>query len=99
MVMNQSEVTDLFDNLKYGHGNIISKNEDYAITKPLNTWDTNYRLYDKKEETTYLIDCEEVHESEEDIEEYGGILFQDLLDLRIEEIKDVAWKTEKDDFY
>ncbi|MBM7598133.1 hypothetical protein JOC34_000490 [Virgibacillus halotolerans] len=99
MIMAQSQLTNLVDSLKYGHGNIISKNENYAITKPLNTWDTNYRLYDKKEGLTYLIDCEDVQENEEHLNEYGGILFQSLINLEIEEIKSISWKTEKDNFY
>lgn len=97
--MNYLELEELVNSVKYGHDNIISKDIDYAIAKPLNTWDTNYRLYDKKEKITYLIDCEEVHENEKDLEEYGGILFQNLVNLNIEEIKNAAWKTEKDDFY
>ncbi|MEK4025462.1 hypothetical protein [Sporosarcina sp. FSL W7-1283] len=99
MIMNQIELEELVNSVKYGHGNVISNNNEYAITKPLNTWDTNYRLYDKKEETTYLIDCENVHDNKKDLEEYGGILYQDLVNLEIEEIKGVAWKIEKDDFY
>lgn len=99
MILNQSGLEILINSVKYGHNNVISCNENYVITKPLNTWDTNYRLYDKKEKMIYLIDRDNVHESEKDLNEFGGILYQDLISLQIEDVKSVAWKTETNHSY
>ncbi|WP_405101487.1 hypothetical protein [Oceanobacillus sp. FSL H7-0719] len=97
MLVNQMELESLLDSLKYGHGNIISKNDNYVLVKPMNTWDTNYRLYDLEEKETYLIDFGDVQRNIHDLEEYGGILFDDLVRLDIDMVKEIAWKIEREE--
>lgn len=85
----------LIDSLTYGSGNIVVKSNDYVVTKPRNTWDTNFMLHDKKEKIVYLIDTSEVYDDEylEEYEENGGLLYSDILELNIDNIKDASWKT------
>lgn len=50
----------LFINLKYG--NIIKRDLHgrYVLAKPRNTWDMNYRLYDKVDALVYLVDVDDM---------------------------------------
>ena len=96
MALNYSAFEELASKLKYGQ--IISRNKEYVLSSPRNDWDTNYSLYDEKESLVYLIDTGDVHDNVDDLEEYGGILFQDLINLDIYEIRDAAWKIEKDGY-
>lgn len=66
------------------HVNIIAKNERYILFKPGNTWDMNFKLYDKEDDITFLIDIE-------DVSLQGIHLSNDL--SNIDEIKEIAWKT------
>ena|SRR5690554_798258 len=93
--LNQKELTNLIDNLKYGSGNVINKNDRYTLVKPKNTWDTNYSLYDEVNGCVYYIDRDDVYHTEEELNEYGGIMYRDLISLNIDEIIEVSWKTEK----
>lgn len=75
----------------------ICKKEGITLVAPFNTWDTNYHLYDG-EGNDYLIDCGDVRDSLEEIEEYGGVLWEDLRNLNdVENIKECAWKVDKVD--
>lgn len=75
--------------------NVITMNERYVITRPTNEWDMNYRLFDYESNRVYLLDIEDVIETMEDMVEYGGVLFSDLVDLNVDEIIQYAWKIEK----
>lgn len=87
----------IFENSKTFKGSdILNKKDNHILCYPLNNWDTNYRLYDLVNNKTYLISTEDIHDNEENLEEYGGVLWQDLKCLEdVEEIKEVAWKIEK----
>lgn len=84
------KLNNLLNNLKHGSGNVISQNDRYTVTKPKNTWDMNYELHDNVEKVVYLIDVDDICPAYYD--DYEGILYDDLVGLEIDSIKDVAWK-------
>ena len=92
-------VKELIENLTYGAGNVIARKDNYTLTKPLNTWDTNYRLNDEDNDISYLIDCDDIANNNEEQDEYGGILFEELILMDIELIKEIAWKTDTCTYY
>ena len=49
-------------------GKIIYNNNSYTLTKPKNTQDMNYHLYDKQERKEYLIDIESVWKTADDFD-------------------------------
>lgn len=92
--MKQIQVERMFENLRFGVGNVIARTDDYILVKPRNSWDTNYEFHDLNEETVYLIDCGDVQYTVEDVEENGGIYIGDLESFfDVELIKEVAWRT------
>lgn len=90
-MLKQKELTHLLNSLKYGSGNVIGQNDRYTVTKPKNNWDMNYELHDNKEDIVYLIDVEDVRQAYYD--DYEGILYDDLINLETDSIKEIAWKT------
>lgn len=55
--------------------------------------DGNFILFDSKRGVRYLIDDYDVHDTSEDVEEYGGIMREDLLGLcDIDRIIMSAWR-------
>ena len=77
---------------KLFHGaKIIRKSGGYILTYPLNTWDTNYHLYDTLNRIEYLIDLDEVGSDYSDLE-YCSILFNDFLELDLNDLIEYTWK-------
>lgn len=77
---------------KLFHGAVVIKDEGaYILTKPMNTWDTNYHLYDTLDKVEYLIDLDEVGSDENDLE-YCSILFDDLIELDLNDLIEYSWK-------
>ena len=77
---------------KLFHGaSVIIECDGYILTKPLNTWDTNYHLYDTLNNIEYLIDVDDVGSDDSDLE-YCIILFNDLLELDPIYLIDYSWK-------
>ena len=77
---------------KVFHGaTVITERDGYIITYPMNTWDTNYHLYDTLNKVEYLIDLDEVGSDYSDLE-YCSILFNDLLELDLNYLIDYSWK-------
>lgn len=73
--------------------NIIYQKEGYTLYSPLNEWDMNYHLIDD-DGNDHLIDIGDVHDNDHDLEECGGILWDDLRTLfNLIDCRDVAWKT------
>lgn len=71
----------------------LCEKEGYTLVRPLNTQDMNYHLIDS-EGNDFLISIDDVYDSEEDVIEKGGILWDNLVYLKnIEEVKQVSWKT------
>ena len=72
----------------------------YVLTKPQNTWDTNYHLIDRYTDIDYLIDIENVDFNDygsyrDDDLEYINIFYSDMLDLdnNIEMVIETSWKS------
>lgn len=80
-----------------GDHNVIGKKEGYTLVKPLNSYDSNYRLYSDDDNCVYLVDIGDVHITLEELEESGGILESELYEMDITAIKEAAWtvNTEK----
>ena len=77
---------------KFFHGAVvIIECDGYILTKPSNTWDTNYHLYDTLNNIEYLIDIDDVGYDESD-SEYCTILFNDLLELDPIYLIEYSWK-------
>lgn len=79
---------------EYYGGAVLGETEAYILTHPQNPWDMNYHLYNIYTGTEYLIDIGDVQDKEEDVDEYGGILFSSLIELSdMDSIMEVVWKT------
>ena len=77
---------------KVFHGASVIKDEGaYILTKPMNSWDTNYHLYDTLNNIEYLIDLDDVGSDVSDLE-YCLILFNDLLELDLNDLIEYSWK-------
>lgn len=75
---------------------LINKREGYKLYYPYNSWDMNYHLLDEQERKIYLIDICDVYDEEDETEEEGGLLWNDLKDLiDINYIKEFSWKVIK----
>lgn len=78
---------------KVFHGaTVITERDGYILTKPLNTWDTNYHLYNTLNNIEYLIDIDDIGSNENDLE-YCLILFNDLLELDPIYLIEYSWKS------
>ena len=78
----------------YKGGEVINETDSYVLTLPKNNWDMNYHLHEKESGKDFLVDIGDVQDTEEEVEEYGGILFCELSTMEdIESIKEVSWKT------
>lgn len=77
---------------------VIAEKDGYTLFGNMNTWDMNYHLVDSKG-NDYLIDTGDVHDIVESVDEYGGLLWEELKSLDdIDMIKECSWKTvEADD--
>lgn len=72
--------------------NTICQKEGYTLYRPLNSQDMNYHFIDS-ERKDHLIDIEDIHDNEHDLEEHGGMLWGSLSTLEdIEECLEMAWK-------
>lgn len=49
----------------YNGGKVITENEQVILTQPHNSWDTNYHAYDKDNRIEYLVDINDVVDTEE----------------------------------
>ena len=72
----------------------------YVLTKPLNTWDTNYHLIDTYNCIDYSIDIDDVGYNDydtfnDDELEDINIFYNDMLDLdnNIDMIIEISWKS------
>ena len=75
------------------YGALVIKDEgELILTKPLNSWDTNYHLYDTLNKIEYLIDLGDIGSDESDLE-HCAILFNDLLELDLNDLIDCSWKS------
>ena len=74
---------------------VINENDRYILYKPKNSQDMNYHLVDKETRQEHLIDiCDVYDKPDEDWEYYGGITYEELVDLsNIEGIMLEVWKT------
>lgn len=73
-------------------GKVITDQKDFVLTYPLNTWDTNYHLYDTLNNIEYLIDIDDVGSDDSDME-YCSILFNDLIELDPIYLIEYSWKS------
>lgn len=81
------------DHLNFFYAEIIKAKEGCILVKSKNTQDLSYRLYDTNTQIEFLIDCDDIQNSEDDLEKYGGILRKEFFALTdIDEIKALAWK-------
>lgn len=77
--------------------NLICEKDGYSLYRPLNDWDMNYHLIDE-EGNDHLIDINDVCDTEEELEEYGGILWSNLSTLDdIDEVKEMVWQVDEVD--
>ncbi len=77
----------------YHGGEVLAEKDNFILTRPLNSQDMNYHLHDTDTGDDHLIDIGDVMENEEELEEYGGILFSDLLELEdMDMIMETVWK-------
>ena len=77
---------------KVFHGAAVIRDEGaFILTKPMNSWDTNYHLYDTLNKIEYLIDIGDVGSDDSDME-YYSILFNDLIELDLNDLIDYSWK-------
>ena len=75
---------------------LISKKEGYKLYYPQHSWDMNYHLLDEQERKIYLIDICDVYDEEDEAEEEGGLLWNDLKSLiDIDYIKEYSWKVKR----
>ena len=71
----------------------IAQNDKWALFYPFNTQDMNYHLVNLKTEKDYLVDIEDVVDTEEELDEYGEITWADFIDLdNVERNVECAWK-------
>lgn len=84
----------------YHGGKVLAQQGDthsegcFILTRPQNSQDMNYHLYDLDTGEEHLIDIGDVVDNAEELEEYGGILFSTLCELDdMDSIMDTVWKT------
>ena len=70
----------------------VSHSGHFILKYPNNDWDTNYHLIDKKNGVEYLIDINDVCDTVDEQNCYGGILWDDMLNCNIAEIVENSWK-------
>ena len=75
----------------YNGGKVITENEQVILTYPRSSWDTNYHAYDKDAGIEYLVDINDVVDTEEEWED-GGVLWKDFKQNELETIIEYAWK-------
>lgn len=76
---------------------LIIEKEGHSLYRPLNTQDMNYHLIDD-EGNDHLIDIDDVCDTEEKLDEHGGILWSNLSKLEdIDEAKETAWQVNEVD--
>lgn len=80
------------ENKTYNGGTVITENKSFILTRPQNTQDMNYHVYDKNSLKEHLIDICDVVDTEKELEEYGGVLFEDLKTLDVDIIEENTWK-------
>ena len=72
---------------------IIKKIKGYTLYRPFNSQDMNYHLVSENEGIDYLIDIGDDYEDRDEMEENGGLMWDDLKELvDIEEILPYAWQ-------
>jgi hypothetical protein len=72
---------------------MINQNENYRLYSPGNSWETNYTLMDDSANIAYLIDCGDVQNNADEIEEYGGMVWDDFKSLDfIGDMIELSWK-------
>lgn len=75
----------------YNGGQVITENEVMILTRPKHSWDTNYHAYDKDNRIEYLIDINDVVDTEEGWEN-GGVLWEEFKQVDLELSIEYAWK-------
>ena len=75
----------------YNGGKVITENEQVILTQPGNSWDTNYHAYDKDNRIEYLVDINDVVDTEEEWED-GGVLWEDFKQGDLTLIIENAWR-------
>ena len=78
----------------YCGGHVISQKENMILTSPMNSWDMNYHLYELETGQDHLIDIDDVVDTLEEQEEYeAALLFKELKEFELDELKEYSWKT------
>ena len=75
----------------YNGGKVITENEQVILTCPRSSWDTNYHAYDKDAGIEYLVDINDVVDTEEGWEN-GGVMWEEFKQGELETIIINAWK-------
>lgn len=75
--LSLDELTMILDMFDKNDKTIILNDENYKVKAPQNCYDTNYSVYDKNNNITYLIDIEDVH---------------NINDHSIDELIQLSWK-------
>jgi len=75
----------------YNGGKVITENEQVILTQPRNSWDTNYHAYDKEAGIEYLIDINNIADTEEEWED-GGVMWEEFKLGELEALIQYAWK-------
>ena len=91
------QLDSILDSLRFnGDHNVIGKKEGYTLVKPINSYDSNYKLYSDNDNCIYLVDIDDVHVTMEELEERGGILRSEVHGMDIFAIKEAAWSVKTD---
>ena len=75
----------------YNGGRVITENEQMILTYPNNSWDTNYHAYDKDNRIEYLIDINDIADTEEEWED-GGVLWEEFKQGDLTLIIENTWR-------
>ena len=89
------KLDEIFESIEYG-GNekIIGKKDGYTLVRPMNNYDSNYKLYHEDSEIVYLIDTGDVYDTLEEMEENSGnLVWYEMVDMEIGQIIQAAWET------
>lgn len=98
--LTREDCTALLTLFKKKRGELVrSSDERYVLTKPQNTWDTNYHLIDRHNNVEHLVDIDDIgfndYNSYNDYELEDIIIFySDMLDIdnNLDMIIETSWK-------
>lgn len=76
--LNLSELNMILDMFEKNDKSIVSNDKNFMVRSPQNCYDTNYSIYDKNNDITYLVDINDI---------------DSIVDYSISELISLSWKT------